>query len=84
MVVPSTPLRRGVCAPHQCPLEVGSKLPLPLRVDAWFHIPMTHRNDSYHSPIYGADTPGSLTDADQVVWNVNKLVRTRRNLHAYS
>ena len=27
------PLRRGVGAPHQCPLRVGSKLPLLLDAD---------------------------------------------------
>lgn len=31
------------------------------------------KNMGYYSPIYGADTPGSLTDPDQEVWNVNKL-----------
>ena len=38
------PLRRGVGAPHQCPLGVGSKLPLPLYADVRLHIPMTHHN----------------------------------------
>jgi len=33
MVVPSTPLRKGVGTPHQCPLGVGSKLPLLLDAD---------------------------------------------------
>ena len=40
------PLRRGVSAPHQCPLGVGSKLPLPLCADVRLHIPMTHNGDS--------------------------------------
>ena len=31
------------------------------------------KNLGYHSPIYGADTPGSITDVDQDIWNVNKL-----------
>ena len=48
MVVPSTPLRRWIGAPHQCHLEVGSKLALPLFVDVRLHIPMTHRNDRYN------------------------------------
>ena len=29
---------------HQCPLEVGSKLPLPLYADVRLHIPMTHHH----------------------------------------
>ena len=35
-------ISKGVSAPHQWPLEVGSKLPLPLYADVRFHIPMTH------------------------------------------
>ena len=38
------PIRRGVGAPHQCPLEVGSKLPLSLYPDVRFNFLMTHRN----------------------------------------
>ena len=44
MVVPSNPLRREVGSPHQCPLGVGSKLPLPLYADVRLHIPMTHNH----------------------------------------
>ena len=32
---------RGVGAPHQCPLGVGSKLPLPLDADVHTYILMT-------------------------------------------
>ena len=37
----------GVGAPHQCPLAVESKLPLPHYADVRLHIPMTHRNTRY-------------------------------------
>ena len=39
-----TPLEEG--APHQCPLRVGSKLPLPSYADVRLHIPMTHHIDA--------------------------------------
>lgn len=37
------PLRRRFGALHQCPLGVGSTLPLPLYADERLHIPMTNR-----------------------------------------
>ena len=42
-----------VDAPHQCPLGVGSKLPLPLYADVRLHILMTHHNDvmTHHNDI---------------------------------
>ena len=65
MVVPSTPLRREVDALHQCPLGVGSKLPLPLYADVRLHIPMTHHNDAgrgKHEPS-DCETEGSACTA---------------------
>ena len=38
---------KGVGAPHQCPLGVGTKLPLPLYADVRLHIPMTHNHGRY-------------------------------------
>ena len=37
------PLRRGVSAPHQCPLESATSATF---ADVRLHIPMTHRNDA--------------------------------------
>lgn len=31
------------------------------------------KNLGLNPPIYGADIPGTLTDADQSVWNIQKL-----------
>ncbi|XP_077980829.1 lysine-specific demethylase 4C-like [Glandiceps talaboti] len=31
------------------------------------------KNITYNSPIYGADISGSVTDADQHIWNINSL-----------
>ncbi|XP_055531685.1 probable lysine-specific demethylase 4A [Wyeomyia smithii] len=31
------------------------------------------KNVTYVAPIYGADVPGSLTDSDVKVWNINRL-----------
>lgn len=31
------------------------------------------KNVTYIAPLYGADVSGSLTDADQDVWNINRL-----------
>ena len=45
------PLRKGVGAPQQYPLEVGSKLPLPRYADVRFRIPLTHRNDAGTYPM---------------------------------
>ena len=39
-------LKRGVGAPHQCPLGSVGELPLPLYADVRLHIPMTHRADA--------------------------------------
>lgn len=39
------PLEGVVGAPHQCPREVGSKLPLPRHADG-AHVPMTHNTDA--------------------------------------
>ena len=36
--------RRGVGAPHQCPLGVGSTLPLPQYANVRLHITMTHND----------------------------------------
>ena len=49
-----TPVESGVDAPHQCPLGVGSKLPLPLYADVRLHIPMTHNDDS-RTGLYPSD-----------------------------
>ena len=40
-------LREGVGAPHLCPREVGSKLPLLLYTDARLHILVTHCDIRY-------------------------------------
>ena len=42
------PLRRGVGAPHQCPLEsaAGYLCHFILYADVRLHVPMTHRNDT--------------------------------------
>ena len=41
-----TPLEGGSAYPHECPLAVDSKLPLPRYADVRLHIPMTHNDDS--------------------------------------
>ena len=39
------PLRRGVGAPHQCPLESVASYLCHIYTDVQLHIPMTHRAD---------------------------------------
>ena len=45
MLVPSTPLRRGVGAPNQYPL--GSAANYLIHADVQLHIPVTYNNDRY-------------------------------------